>query len=92
MSPYSSSAREGSRFTAKMPGATGAMSAPMGAVPKSVEKRSFALHAQQRTRLPRAAYPSASAAVTVVFPTPPLPVTKTKRVFSIGEVIGPALL
>src|SRR5580693_3266638 len=66
-------------FTAQTFSATFAMLGPIGPTPSIVLRRSFALHIATRTRLPCAESASASAAHTVVFPTPPFPVTMTKR-------------
>jgi hypothetical protein len=77
--PYSSTHLFGSMLMAQMFSATGTISWTIGAVPNIVERRSFAWHMAMRTRFPFAARARASAAHTVVFPTPPLPVTMRKR-------------
>src|SRR5262245_53525889 len=66
-------------LTAQMPGATAMMSGPTASEANIELMRSLALHIAMSTRLPRAASARASAAETVVLPTPPLPVTKMKR-------------
>jgi hypothetical protein len=43
------------------------------------DKRSWTPQVAANTRFPRDAKAIAIAAVTLVFPTPPLPVTKSKR-------------
>ena len=48
---------------------------PIGSVSRRRLRRSLALHIATSTRLPRRAAASASAALTVVLPTPPLPMT-----------------
>ena len=52
--------------------------------------RSLGSETAIKTRLPRAASATASAAVSVVFPVPPLPVTNKNRRWSRGTVVGKA--
>src|ERR1700744_1204646 len=78
-------------FTAQTSRATGTTSGPMGPDPSMLLSRSLALHMATRTRLPLAARASASAAQTVVLPTPPLPVTRTKRLSAGVHICSPPL-
>src|SRR6516225_3609720 len=86
--PYSSSALSGLMLTAQTFSATGATLGPIGGTPSITLSRSLALHIATSTRLPLAASASASAAHTVVFPTPPLPVTRTKRLSASVDMRG----
>ena len=86
--PYSSSAFSGSMLTAQTLVSTGVTLEPIGAEPSIALRRSLALHIATRTRLPLAASASASAAQTVVFPTPPLPVTRTNRLSARVDIRG----
>src|SRR4051812_13519584 len=58
---------------------TRAISEVSGGVPRRAESRSFPCGIATRTRSPCAASARARAAQNVVLPTPPLPVTKRKR-------------
>ena len=77
-------------FTAQTLSTTATTSEPMGGTPIMTLSRSLALHIAMRTRLPFDASASASAAQTVVFPTPPLPVTRTKRLSASVDMPGDA--
>src|SRR5215469_8298612 len=89
--PYSSSALSGLMLTAQTLSATAATVDPMGGTPSMTLRRSLALHMATSTRLPLAASASASAAHTVVLPTPPLPVTRTKRLSASVDIRGAPL-
>src|SRR5512137_1353652 len=79
MSAYSSSEWRGSTFTVEMPGRTWRTAGPDGRAPSMGATRSRASTSATRTRFPRRAASVARAAATVDFPTPPLPVTTTRR-------------
>src|SRR5580704_15696287 len=76
---YSRSDASVSIDMAKTPGAISRSANAVGAASKSDERSPFASTSQASTRLPCSAANWASAAATVVLPTPPLPVTKTSR-------------
>src|SRR5512137_1204981 len=85
MSAYSSSEWRGSTLTVEMPGRTGRTTGPEGRPPSMGATRSRASTSATRTRLPRRAASMARAAETVDLPTPPLPVTTTRRRSSKSE-------
>jgi hypothetical protein len=74
-------------FTAQMFGPARTTWLPIRSEPSIADRRSLALHMATRTRFPRAASASASAAHTVVFPTPPLPVTMRNRLSSSAAML-----
>src|SRR5919109_994822 len=76
---HSSLARSGSMEMPNSPGASSCSSWPAGVSPNSVGSRSCSATSQTIVRFPARAAPSPRAAATVVLPTPPLPVTTTRR-------------
>src|SRR5512136_87478 len=79
MRPYSSSACWGVTSTVEIPATAWRISGPAGGAPSRGATRSCAFTSATSTRFPRRAASSASAAETVDFPTPPLPVTMRRR-------------
>src|SRR5690349_1709472 len=79
MSPYSRIASGGVTFTVETPGTTSRTALPEGRAPRSGAIRSCAFTSQTSTRFPARAAMRASAAETVDLPTPPFPVTITRR-------------
>src|SRR5215208_188829 len=78
-SRYSSSARCGSTEIAYSPSTSSVSCGPTPSRWKARDIRSWRATSQTIVRLPARAAASPKAAATVVFPTPPLPVTKTNR-------------
>src|ERR1700730_9685812 len=60
-------------------GASSRIAAPLRGLPNSSLTRSRAVTSQTSTRLPRRAAASASAALRVLLPVPPLPVSTSRR-------------
>src|SRR5512136_2489271 len=85
MSAYSSREWRGSTLIVEIPGTTGRTTGPEGRPPSMGATRSRASTSATRTRFPRRAASRARAAETVDFPTPPLPVTTTRRRSSKSE-------
>src|SRR5690349_11354595 len=79
MRPYSRIASCGVTLTVEIPGRISRAVLPEGRAPRSGAIRSCAFTSQTSTRFPARAATRASAAVTVDFPTPPFPVTITRR-------------
>src|SRR5512138_1884444 len=84
-SPYSRIASGGVTLRVKTPGTASRIVPPVGGAPSSGAIRSCAFTSQTSTRLPARAASSASAADTVDFPTPPFPVTISRRRSRRGE-------
>ena len=78
---YSRIDSAGRRSTTRRLGSTSVMVAPTGAWPRR-RGRSPAFTSQSKVRRPLRASCTASAAATVLFPTPPLPVTTKRRLWS----------
>src|SRR6266542_2178700 len=79
MMPYSRMASCGVTFTVKRPGRASRTVPPVRGAPSSGATRSCAFTSHTSTRFPARAASRASAAETVDFPTPPFPVTITRR-------------
>src|SRR6478609_10179638 len=90
--PYSRKATSDTSCTPQILGASWLISEPSGTAPSKVESRSFAPQTVTNTRRPRAESERASAAVTVVLPTPPLPVMNRKRRGAKAGIESPAVL
>src|SRR6188768_3823136 len=90
--PYSRSATSETSCTPQMFGASWLIAEPSGGAPSKVDSRSLAPQAVTSTRRPRAESERASAAVTVVLPTPPLPVMNRKRRGAKAGIEEPAVL
>ena len=76
---YSSNARSGESVRARTPGASSPSSYSSGARPKHAGSPDLPSTSTMSTLAPVRAAATARAALTVVFPTPPLPATMTTR-------------
>ena len=81
ISPYSRMASWGRTFTELMPGTTSPTVVPGAGPPRRPGMRSLVLTSQTRTFFPWRAAARARAAERVDLPTPPFPVTTSRRLW-----------
>src|SRR5262249_12018083 len=88
ISAYSRIASSGRTLTAQRLGASSDSSAPAAGTPKSCVTRSLPFTSQTRVRFPSRAETKAVAALTALFPVPPLPVMISSRLSSSRAIEG----